>query len=340
MTEGATKLENSNLKNPVRMAWADIAKGFGILLVVAGHMPTIPSNVRLWIFSFHMPLFYYLSGYFAKPNKKTMKLFMLSKLKSLLLPYLVYSMVFILCDGILLRRDFSVIQSELIDFLRGQGGNDILWFLFSLFTVEILFDGIYRCFSRSSIHFVAVCLCVILGYICGRFAWEWGNFLKISSSLYAIGFYALGYYINKKGNFKIMRSRFIKTVLFAAASVINIFCSIVLIYFNSYILDINSDRSFDILGTYGIAICGVYCVIRLSMNIEHCKVSKPLQYIGKNSIHFYPITGYVPVAIVSFTENMGIATGYLYKIATKIIGFGVATIVIELRKRCIHGKVQ
>lgn len=43
-----------------RLIWIDIAKGIGLFLVILGHMPSLPEWFRLWIFSFHMPLFFFL----------------------------------------------------------------------------------------------------------------------------------------------------------------------------------------------------------------------------------------------------------------------------------------
>ena len=49
--------------NPNRIAWIDVAKGITILLVIIGHTLTFGSATRNFIFSFHMPLFFILSGY-------------------------------------------------------------------------------------------------------------------------------------------------------------------------------------------------------------------------------------------------------------------------------------
>ena len=51
MTEPSTK----------RIAWIDMAKAIAILLMVIGHEAS--GNIYTWIFSFHMPLFFILSGY-------------------------------------------------------------------------------------------------------------------------------------------------------------------------------------------------------------------------------------------------------------------------------------
>lgn len=45
-----------------RITYIDIAKGIGILLVIAGHLFRYDSYISTVIFSFHMPLFFFLSG--------------------------------------------------------------------------------------------------------------------------------------------------------------------------------------------------------------------------------------------------------------------------------------
>lgn len=46
-----------------RIEWIDVAKAICILLMIAGHTYPVGSKVRNIIFSFHMPLFFILSGY-------------------------------------------------------------------------------------------------------------------------------------------------------------------------------------------------------------------------------------------------------------------------------------
>ncbi|MCF0193574.1 MAG: acyltransferase family protein [Bacteroidaceae bacterium] len=46
-----------------RLYWIDWAKARGIILVVLGHMHSPLSH---WIFVFHMPMFFMISGYLYK----------------------------------------------------------------------------------------------------------------------------------------------------------------------------------------------------------------------------------------------------------------------------------
>lgn len=54
-----------------RIGYIDIAKGIGILLVYIGHCDLdYKSNLFLWIYSFHMPLFFFISGSLFTPHKQ------------------------------------------------------------------------------------------------------------------------------------------------------------------------------------------------------------------------------------------------------------------------------
>lgn len=90
----------------VRLDWPDAAKGFGILLVVAGHvigglidsqMPLGPLPLReifLAIYIFHMPLFFLLSGLFvAQRITSDRTKFILGIERKIYVPYLIWSFV-------------------------------------------------------------------------------------------------------------------------------------------------------------------------------------------------------------------------------------------------------
>ena len=70
-----------------RIEFIDIAKGIGILLVIIGHVEHLPSGIRSIIYSFHMPLFFILSGYFFREEsvlQSAKRMF-----PSLIIPYFV-----------------------------------------------------------------------------------------------------------------------------------------------------------------------------------------------------------------------------------------------------------
>lgn len=56
------------MKTSARIDWIDNAKAIGICLVVLGHTSGLPEFAFQLIYSFHMPLFFFLSGYLLKSS--------------------------------------------------------------------------------------------------------------------------------------------------------------------------------------------------------------------------------------------------------------------------------
>ena len=51
-----------------RIVWIDYAKVLGMFLVIFGHTMLKPpgQEVKLWIYAFHMPLFFLMPGFLHK----------------------------------------------------------------------------------------------------------------------------------------------------------------------------------------------------------------------------------------------------------------------------------
>lgn len=77
-----------------RINWIDWAKVIAISFVVFGHIPQEPGSFpQNYITIFHMPLFFFISGYLTKKeecNKETLKKYW----HTLIIPYLYYNIIF------------------------------------------------------------------------------------------------------------------------------------------------------------------------------------------------------------------------------------------------------
>lgn len=78
-----------------RLDWVDVAKGWGIILVVIGHVWT-KGFARDLIYAFHMPLFFILSGYTTKP--RAMGDFLPKLTRSMVIPYIAFLIMLALFD--------------------------------------------------------------------------------------------------------------------------------------------------------------------------------------------------------------------------------------------------
>jgi fucose 4-O-acetylase-like acetyltransferase len=128
-----------------RIAYLDVAKGIGILLVILGHnyvKASVP-GMEQFIFSFHMPFFFLLSGMLFKPNYPLPVLFK-RRFRTLVRPYFVA--IILLYSAYFFYTDIKImtILRRLVRSLYASG-NYIewaqLWFLPHLFLLN-MFAGV------------------------------------------------------------------------------------------------------------------------------------------------------------------------------------------------------
>lgn len=129
----------------------DIAKGVGILTVVICHNWILSHDRGEFsrvVFSFHMPLFFFISGVFFKPDLSFKNTFF-SKASSLLKPYTVIIIALILVDlirGKITGRLFNVYDALIKGLYSSTFTLDWvqLWFLSHLFTIFLFSWLLYR----------------------------------------------------------------------------------------------------------------------------------------------------------------------------------------------------
>ncbi len=85
-----------------------IAKALGIILMVTCHAGIPNSHISDFIYIFHMPLFFFCSGYFFKGilQHTDLQLFVSRKITGLYIPYLKYSFTFLLFNYIFFKLHF------------------------------------------------------------------------------------------------------------------------------------------------------------------------------------------------------------------------------------------
>lgn len=133
--------------NQNRIEWVDFSRGIGLIMVIAGHLFISGSYLSSVIFSFHMPLFFFLSGLLFRTDKCA-HAFIKKKVNSLLIPFGMYVTVGIVFTLIIqIAKIFSGVTTSLTikAILKDiyQGAPNVfyvgqLWFLISLFWVNII----------------------------------------------------------------------------------------------------------------------------------------------------------------------------------------------------------
>lgn len=192
----------NNVVKSKRILWIDYAKVLGMYLVILGHTmltPPIP-YIKGIIYAFHMPLFFFISGFLHKSNINS-KRFFLNCVKQLLIPFLFFNFLelipklFMNNDGI-----FMIIWNFLKEMATGIFLGDPpvgpSWFILCLLWMKILLWGCTTiCKSQKSLLYSILFITIIVYF------WSNTNYIHsmrilcISNALISFPFYAIAYII-------------------------------------------------------------------------------------------------------------------------------------------------
>lgn len=155
-----------------RENWPDIAKGIGIALVVYGHVarglfnagiPLDPiwfQRIDSFIYAFHMPLFFWVSGYlyFFSIQKKCSFEVLKDKLKTVAYLYVVWSLLHGLIE--VWMSQYTNGHLALRDVLALWQPRAHFWFLYVLFLVFAIATLVYR-FKNGLVTLVALLVSIL-----------------------------------------------------------------------------------------------------------------------------------------------------------------------------------
>lgn len=144
---------NKSCNKEIRIEWIDVLKCLTMLLVVVGHASqgSTPDTYRYYIYSFHMPLFFIISGmtFYLQCEKKsfTFPQLVKNKAKGLVLPYFILSFltipVWILNFRVLSFDDRTMGQLVYAIFYSNENHisspSNAMWFCLTLFLTILVF---------------------------------------------------------------------------------------------------------------------------------------------------------------------------------------------------------
>lgn len=267
--------------NSSRIKWIDTLKGLGILLVVFAHLsPALP--IEKFIYSFHMFLFFFISGFlYSDRNNISFKKVVSQKARRLLLPFLfwdVTSCLYIYLCGTPIKTVFKQFF-----FLDGEYcWNAPIWFLWILFVVESIYIVINGCQLSISITFLIPILCLVFAYISRDMIVP----LKLNIAPIGLLFYWFGTVSKKVSVIKKLEENYlISFTIFLLATVIlshlNDRISLFGAYYGNFLLCV-------ICG-----VCGILQISLLARRIHTQAICSALQMFGRDSMFImcfqYPV---------------------------------------------------
>jgi fucose 4-O-acetylase-like acetyltransferase len=339
----------------LRSVCLDVA-GYGILLVVFGHNWIVlhdKGELYIIIYSFHIPLFFFLSGIFFNPNQSLL-LLIKQKTRTLLKPYFI---TLFLVGIVYLLFSRENVFSYFGGVLYGNASTiiwDPLWFLthlWALFIFAWILLRVTKIDTRNIILKILLLLVLLaIGVTIKR--WFWYTpvrffdkpvfidekrllYLGLPFSLdiiFLTSFYfLLGFFLREKlDRFKFHLPGFIvASALFILAHI-----------FFDYVTDINLRRYDHVIFSTLEALCGIYLIFSLACLLEKANgLSQVLFYIGRGSLFILIFHAFVQDMALQALNIAGNIVGLFNKPFNAVLAFA-AGIAIPLILREILKRIR
>lgn len=304
-----------------RLTYLDVAKGIGILLVVIGHVYAFNRQIVdrffvIWLYSFHMPLFFIISGMLiAYKDEKDIWKFVKKRIKGILIPYVFFSIFSIIVFAIVNDFNREVFVQNIKATICGVG-IDTLWFLPALFFGEVIFFVLKNLLKNKYV----ICIISAIIYTLGNFMMkDYGLIcLFLGRICIAVGFIMIGNY-----TMNLIRKRnmpwyglIVIAILSVILSKINGLVDLNNLVFNNHILYlINS-------------LIGTYLILEISKLID----SDEITYWGRNTL--IVMATHLNIIYIIFNKILGVHSfGYVTGMIVFVLLLAVERIIIYVVNR-------
>lgn len=269
-------------------------KAIGIVLVVVGHSPGLNPFIKNVIYSFHMPLFFFISGLLVSEQKLSMSYRenLSSLWKGLGIPYLFFFLISYLywlptheLAASAARHAGIRWWEPVMGVVIGNGDalfvNVVLWFFTCLFTTSLIFFWARKYFSATFllVAFNSMGLLFTLTYEPSWQRLPWG----LDNAVVALAFYSTGHFFRRYQDAileKTPKSMAMTLALFMVAGV-------------AYVAGINGEVDLNTLlfGSHRYlflinAYLGVLALFYFSISLP---ANAFFQWLSKNTIIIFPI---------------------------------------------------
>ncbi|MFR1755846.1 MAG: acyltransferase family protein [Thomasclavelia spiroformis] len=286
------------MKEIKRIIYIDYAKAFAIFLVVLGHTGGLNTTLRNVVYSFHLPLFFILSGMVFNEKKYEINYmdFIVRKIKTLLIPYLKYSiyiLVFYFFVYMYLKElDFKFFFHKFLGIftcIRYTEYSGFLWFIISLFTIQIIIIILNKILKKNK-TVLLVSLILSSALICVINGTKINLPLYFDLSLANLFFFSFGNYLRENNFLDKINTLCIFCIFFLAVTFNLKYCT--------YEIDIYFNEFGNVILFLIAAISGSIFFIKLFILLERIKKINFLILVGQNTNIIYCLHQVIVLPIV------------------------------------------
>lgn len=287
------------------------------------------------IINFPVPVFMFLSGYFANIEKITdnLRFYYKDRVKRLLIPYLVWQTIYNVYNTAINLATGKAISIGAL-FLNYVTGSGHLYFMVVLCVLTAITPLLIKCTKSKLLSSLVFLISVVL--LASRYISElvyMKDIKYISISLIWIAFYYLGIMLNKKHLNLFDGKKYISILICVGCLILEIGETMLMTtHFN------NLDIAFGQLHFTGFLYA--FSVILLILTYcKPCKNSK-LTILGDNSYGVYYVHLIFVTLMAKALEYISIPTLFLQQLVVMVISLTISCIVIYVVKKILKEKLS
>lgn len=325
-------MEKINQIGKRHFEFIDLLKGYGMILVIIGHVHT-PNILNTFIYSFHMPLFFILSGMTIRLNKLEnidFKSFFLSKVSNYLIPYITVELFLLplwYIRVVFINKQPIDVIKNLLGILIGNAeivafSSSTTWFVLTLFLSHIIFACLVKIAKGDErIIFILSLLCCLFSWTQRNINYPWHYTVAFAGVVFLyVGNLFIRWY-EKAGEDIIHKLSFFLKIIYLFFFLL---IGLVLVYSN-HGLSMNGNRfgsRESLLLYYGMSISLSLFLYMVTIILPSFKV---ILFIGRNTFIFMALQAELIPLFATLVPN------YSYRISfCLVIGIIIISIIFTL----------
>jgi len=288
--------------------------------MVVGH--TCGQPLYNWIYSFHMPLFFIVSGLFFSPNKYTPVIFLKRRFKQLVVPLLIFT-TFVICIYSVFIPERNVLSNLELGVLPGA-----LWFLYVMFLLQTLYFFLVSLVKSNK--FLLLIVVFISMFIGTSIRINSANILYIGTIFSSLPFYALAHLLSAEIR-KLNQQQIGTLKLSIYGFICLLFPLIVVLYTGKSISLWDNVIPSPIILYYITACIGSIGIIFLSKAIiNKRKYAIVLTFLGKNTL---PIVALNQLIIDLSVKYLNCPSHVCFKVMQQLFVWSLCLLTIKFCNR-------
>lgn len=276
-----------------RIHYLDYMKSLAMILVIMGHVNFANNAVKEWIYAFHMPAFFFCSGFVLhnySTSESNFKQIIYKRFKRLMIPYFLWAIIY---AKLTVSNLGKIIYGSYWS-ITSSGALSSLWFLPVLFIALLLFYSLEIVILKRWTKILIILIVVLVGFVLPhiKIGYPWA----INVAFVAFGFLITSYYTKK---FAIRMFHY-----FTEKRKIGIFSCIIIAMISGFVTllypFIHPEADYVLMANarYGnvfffivVSLFGSIMLLALSMLIDLCcrKEISWMKFIGQNTLLIFVI---------------------------------------------------